>query len=156
MTQTLAAIVIVAFAAYRLAAAIALDTISEPFRAWVYERGHNALPEFILDDVAEEAQQPVIGPLGSGVSAESVYGRPGLIVSSFEIEGVLQERKKGIYASGWHWFYGLISCPFCCGWWLGLAGWWAYTGELFTSRAWAIQAVAVAGVQSAIPSNRPN
>lgn len=143
MTQTLAAIVIVALAAYRLAAVIALDTISEPFRVWVYEQGHNALPEFVLEDVAEEAPGEI------SASVLDAY-RP----QTFEVQGVLEERKRGVYASGWHWLYGLISCPFCCGWWLSLAGWWAYTGQFLSSRQWAVQAIAVAGVQAAIPSNR--
>jgi hypothetical protein len=140
VTQTLAAIVIVALAAYRLAGVIALDTISEPFRVWVYGKGHHEVPPFALEADPIEVEYPVI-------SAEVIYG------SSITIPGV-EERKAGTAATAWHWFYGLISCPFCCGWWLSLAGWWAYTGEFFTSRAWAIQAIAVAGVQSAIPSNR--
>jgi hypothetical protein len=151
VTQTLAAIVIVAFAAYRLAAVISLDTISEPFRVWVYERGHHEVPPFILEDAAEEVgEEP--GEISAATLDKIRFGH----LPQDHLEIAVEERKAGVYASGWHWFYGLISCPFCCGWWLSLAGWWAYTGEFMNSRAWAIQAVAVAGVQSAIPSNRPS
>lgn len=146
MTQTLAAIVIVAFAAYRLAAVIALDTISEPFRVWVYHRGHVESPLFTLEDVDQVASLLAEGgePELSATMLDQYRSGAG-----FEIEAV---DEPGSFA--WRWFYGLISCPFCCGWWLSLAGWWAYTGEFFESRQWALQAVAVAGVQSAIPSNR--
>lgn len=60
-------------AAYRLARALSIDTISEPFRSWVFWQGH-----------AEDADT-------------TVTSRP------------------------WAWFYGLVSCPFCCSFWIALA-----------------------------------
>jgi len=44
---------------------------------------------------------------------------------------------------GWAWIYGLLSCPFCAGWWLALGtyaawSWWAWSHG-------PIAAVAVAG-----------
>lgn len=90
-------VLIVGLAAYRLARAVSVDTITDPARAWLYE---------------------------------AAYGPDG------EAEG----------GWGWRWIYGLLSCGYCCGFWisLGLYALWVNAGG---SRPF-VAAVAVAGAAS--------
>lgn len=92
-------VLVVGLAAYRLARAIANDSITEPFRDWLYVGAYGEDP------------QPGDEPVGGKF---------------------------------WQWAYSLVSCPFCCSWWiaLGLYALWINVG-------WTrpfIGAIAVAGV----------
>jgi hypothetical protein len=120
------AVIVVALAAYRLARAVAVDTISDRPRAWLYERAFyvpqlEAVDESIdWDDVAR-----------------------GVIPHPRErIAPEVQTRSTvAAYA------YGLISCAFCAGWWISLALWVFWAGW-HPSRVYFVEMVAVAGAQA--------
>ena len=64
-------------------------------------------------------------------------------------DGYAVNRRSRIFA----WLYGLMSCPYCAGFWIALGLYWAWT-----EGAWqrtAIAAVAVAGVQAALTAREP-
>lgn len=48
------------------------------------------------------------------------------------------------------WAYGLVSCPYCIGFWFSLATWWCWR-NVDGSHVW-IAAAAVAGVQTVLQS----
>lgn len=80
MTVLLLRVAVVGLAAYRLARAVALDSITEPLRMRVYTAAYGDEP----------------------VSDSTTPHRPA------------------------SWLYGLLSCPYCCGFWIALglyAGW---------------------------------
>jgi hypothetical protein len=101
VTAVLIRAVLVGLVAYRLARAIAVDSISEPARTWTYWRGHS-------DTVPE----------------------------------------PGVTHRGWAWLYGLISCPFCCSWWIALAVYLAWLGEWNATAL--IGATAAAGIAAIV------
>ncbi len=103
-------IVVVAFASYRAARAIAVDTITARFRMWAFGKAYPGIPEGFAGDV-----------------------NPALVTSG----------------RPWRWFYGLVSCPFCIGFWLSIGFWFACDPGYKLPVA---SAVAVAGVQTLLTS----
>lgn len=113
MIQLALRVLVIGFATYRIARALTQDSITDPFRDWVWSRAFVAVPD----------------PTGK--------------------EGYATRRRSRI----WPWLYGLVSCPFCAGFWIALCLYWAWT-----EGAWqrtAVAAVAVAGVQAALTAREP-
>lgn len=98
--MTLVPLTLCGLAAYRLARVIALDSITEPFRAWLYRHAY-----------------------------------PGAR------SGVRDTRRP------WSWLYGLLSCCYCCGLWISVLTYAAWT-ECPSWSHWPITAAAVAGAQA--------
>lgn len=109
--MSLVGVVVAALAGFRLARAVALDTISRTPREWIWRRA------FLVTGWA--------GP-DEAAWTPTVLSRP------------------------WAWVYGLVSCPFCVGFWLtlGLYGLWT---EASWAR-WPLLALAATGVQAALTS----
>jgi Protein of unknown function (DUF1360) len=118
VSELVLAIIVVGFAAYRLARAIAFDSITDPFRYYVAERAG------LVDDGPPTAMR----------------------LKRIERHGLDLNRST---LRGWKWFYGLVSCPHCCGWWLALGLFLAWQGWSWTN---LLAAVAAAGFQSALTS----
>lgn len=119
MSSLLLAVVVVGLAAHRLARAIAFDSITDPFRHWVW----------LHTNYGSEAGPP------TGVSLKRV--------TRYGLDAKPRTRRL------WNWFYGLISCPHCCGWWIALGLFLAWQGWSWEN---LIGAVAAAGFQSALTS----
>jgi hypothetical protein len=128
MTATLVAIVVVALAAYRVARAISVDTISDRPRGWVYERAFRV---------------PALEPIETTTWDDEVLVARGIIPAPEErVAPAVQT-----ISQPWAYVYGLLSCPFCSGFWVSLAGWVVYAGW-HPSRQWFVHAVAAAGAQA--------
>lgn len=105
------ALVVIALAAYRATRVVVADSISDPFRAWLWR---HAFADGGYDAHADEE---------------------------------VAVRRSRV----WAWIFEGLSCAFCTGWWLSLAGWWAW----FHGAAWCrtgLAAVAVAGLQALLSS----
>lgn len=125
MVEALVAVVIVALAAHRIARAVAVDTISDRVRGFVYERAFRVpqleeVERVDWDDVARGVVAPPEERIAPAVQTKSVV---------------------------WAYIYGLLSCPHCAGFWLSLAGWVLFAGW-HPGRVWFVEMVAVAGAQS--------
>lgn len=120
MSSFILAVVVVGLATHRLARAIAFDSITDPFRHWVWIR-------------AGYAQADAGPPAGVSLKRVTRYG--------------LDMDPKT--ARAWKWFYGLVSCPHCCGWWIAIGVFLAWQGWSWVN---LLGAVAAAGFQSALTS----
>lgn len=56
--MTLLAVLVVGIAAYRLARAVSVDTISEPLRSWVFWRGHD--DRVVTEGAVVPTPEPVV------------------------------------------------------------------------------------------------
>lgn len=117
------AVLIVALAAHRLARGVAVDSITDRPRDWLYAKAYT---------------QPVAQPFPPGARDEH----------DAELEGWEPPPPARVKSRAWSWLYGLTSCPHCCGWWLSLGLWIAWTN--WDDSHAVIAAVAVAGAQSVI------
>jgi hypothetical protein len=85
-------------------------------------------------------------------AARAWVWRRAYIVSAYDSE---RDQETTMTRSvAWSWLYRLVSCPFCVGWWVSLACYWAWW---YSAWAWmrpALSAVAVAGGQAFISSRR--
>lgn len=120
----LVTVVIVALCAHRLARVVAVDSITDPARDWIYARAFT---------------QPQPEPWPPGATDED----------DARLEGWVPAPPARRQSRPWAWVYGLVSCPHCAGWWLSLGLWWGWNGYE-GSRQWWISAAAVAGLQSVI------
>lgn len=107
------ALLVVGLAGYRLTRVVTSDTISDPFRAWVYAHAYAA----------------------SGYDSRT------------------DSEQARVRHRGWHWFYMLVSCPFCLGFWVTLGVWSAWKWGPDWCRS-AVAAIAAVGVQAFIASRR--
>lgn len=113
MTTTVLTVLLVGFAGYRLARAVAADSIFDAQRMWIYRKAYQPDP--------------------SGMSLRKVE---------------MAEKNEGVVTGSrfWRWLYALATCPLCCGFWITLLVWFAWTDWTFTTRS-VIAAVAATGVQ---------
>jgi hypothetical protein len=109
-------VLIVGAAGYRLGRVVALDSIFDTPRMWVYRKAYQPDPSGLSLRKVERAEK-----------------NDGLVIGDW----------------WWRWLYGLVSCPLCCGWWITLVLWFAWTEWTFTTRN-VIAGIAAAGVQCAL------
>lgn len=115
------AVLVCALAAHRVARGVAVDDITAPFRNWV---GRRAWVIVAADPFPEGCRD----------------------VDDAILEGWRPPPEPMLRAGPIAWFYGLITCPHCVGFWISLGGYALWVNER-GSHAW-VAAVAVAGAQS--------
>jgi hypothetical protein len=119
VTALVLQVLVVGFAAFRLARVIAQDTITDPARRWLWERSRYAV----------DVDGP---PQGISLKRLATHGHSRLA----------RDRSSVI-----DWVYGLVSCPFCCGWWIALGLFFAWQGWGWTN---LLAGIAAAGVQATL------
>lgn len=117
------AVLIVALAAHRLARGVAVDSITDRPRDWLYAKAYT---------------QPVAQPFPPGARDEH----------DAELEGWEPPPPARVKSHPVSWIYGLVSCAFCCGFWISLGLWIFWTNWHGTHAV--IAALAVAGAQSCL------
>ena len=123
MTEPLFAVLVCVLAAHRLQRIVTADSLTYAFRVWAAKRAYP-------DPIAAEA----------AVITAEIHGQPAPAPTT--------ARRKA-----WEWFYALISCAFCLGWWTSLGCYAAWTH--YPSWRPYLVAVAVAGGQAVLAAKAP-